>query len=341
MYKKLAFSRLKQSWLVIMSRERGSGCIFRRHGFKEGDGQRSKGMANIFMKFLIFLPVVIFFVTSCASQKDIIYLNSQLNALYRQTKKEGKRVEISIKELKEIERVLKDDQESIRLSLAQLGADLVEIKDNIQGLTGRVEENAYLLKRTVEEDTTEEDALVSQMKKLSLMAEDLKSRIESLENYVSFEIDLNKKKAGSKKASPDRGIGRKDSSPPEKKELRESKIYERTIEYYKDGRYDEAIAGFKNFVRSYPRSDLADNAHFWIGECHRAVEKYEEAILAYQRVINDYPKGNKVPSAMLHQAIAYEKINDKTAANLVFKRLVKRFPTTKEAEIARKRLSKK
>ena len=312
-------------------------------------------MANIFMKFLIFLPVVIFFVTSCASQKDIIYLNSQLNALYRQTKKEGKRVEKSIRELEEaikaneakqkkIERVLKDDQESIRLirlSLARLGADFAEIKDNIQGLTGRVEEGTYLLKRTVEEDTTEEDALVSQMEKLSLMAEDLKSRIESIENYVSFEIAHKKKKAGSEKASPNQDIGKKDSSPPEKKELTESEIYERTMVYYKDGRYGEAMAGFQDFVRLYPRSDLADNAHFWIGECHRVVGKYEEAILAYQRVINDYPKGNKVPSAMLHQAIAFEKINDKITANLVFKKLVKGFPKTKEAEIARKRLSKK
>jgi len=312
-------------------------------------------MANIFMKFLIFLPVVIFFVTSCASQKDIIYLNSQLNALYRQTKKEGKRVEKSIRELEEaikaneakqkkIERVLKDDQESIRLirlSLARLGADFAEIKDNIQGLTGRVEEGTYLLKRTVEEDTTEEDALVSQMKKLSLMAEDLKSRIESIENYVSFEIAHNKKKAGSEKASPNQDIGKKDSSPPEKKELTESEIYERIMVYYKDGRYGEAIAGFQDFVRLYPRSDLADNAHFWIGECHRVVGKYEEAILAYQRVINDYPKGNKVPSAMLHQAIAFEKINDKITANLVFKKLLKGFPKTKEADIARKRLSKK
>lgn len=309
-------------------------------------------MANIFMKFLIFLPVVIFFVTSCASQKDIIYLNSQLNALYRQTKKEGKRVEKSIRELEEaikaneakqkkIERVLKDDQESIRLNLARLGADFAEIKDNIQGLTGRVDESTYLLKRTVEGDTTEEDALVSQMRRLSLMAEDLKSRIESLENYVSFEITHNKKKAGPEKASPNQDIGEKDSSLPEKKELTESEIYERTMAYYKDGRYGEAIAGFQDFVRLYPRSDLADNAYFWIGECYRAVEKYEEAILTYQRVINDYPKGNKVPSAMLQQAITFEKINDKITANLVFKKLLKGFPKTKEAEIARKRLSKK
>ena len=357
-------------------------------------------MANAFIKFLIFLPAVIFFVASCASQKDIISLNSQLKSLYRQTKKDGKRVEKSIKELKEAnearhketerifkeanearhketegilkeaneanearhketERILKEaneanearhketegiskeDQESLRLSLAQLGADVGGLRDNIQGLTGRIEESAHLLKSTIEEDTTKEDAMVSQMRELSLVTEDLILRMQSLENYVSCEIAAIKEKAALEKTSPAQEIERNDSPPPQKKELTESEIYDRTLGLYKDGRYEEAIADFKSFLKSYPESDLADNAHFWIGECFRALKDYEEAILAYQRVINGYPKGNKVPSAMLHQGFAFEKINDKTTANLVFKKLVKNFPKTREAESAKKRLRKK
>ena len=354
-------------------------------------------MANAFIKFLIFLPAVIFFVASCASQKDIISLNSQLKSLYRQTKKDGKRVEKSIKELKEAnearhketerifkeanearhketegilkeaneanearhketerilkeanearhketEGILKEDQESLRLSLAQLGADVGGLRDNIQGLTGRIEESAHLLKSTIEEDTTKEDAMVSQMRELSLVTEDLILRMQSLENYVSCEIAAIKEKAALEKTSPAQEIERNDSPPPQKKELTESEIYDRTLGLYKDGRYEEAIADFKSFLKSYPESDLADNAHFWIGECFRALKDYEEAILAYQRVINGYPKGNKVPSAMLHQGFAFEKINDKTTANLVFKKLVKNFPKTREAESAKKRLRKK
>ena len=354
-------------------------------------------MANAFIKFLIFLPAVIFFVASCASQKDIISLNSQLKSLYRQTKKDGKRVEKSIKELKEAnearhketerifkeanearhketegilkeaneanearhketerilkeanearhketEGILKEDQESLRLSLAQLGADVGGLRDNIQGLTGRIEESAHLLKSTIEEDTTKEDAMVSQMRELSLVTEDLILRMQSLENYVSCEIAAIKEKAALEKTSPAQEIERNDSPPPQKKELTESEIYDRTLGLYKDGRYEEAIADFKSFLKSYPESDLADNAHFWIGECFRALKEYEEAILAYQRVINGYPKGNKVPSAMLHQGFAFEKINDKTTANLVFKKLVKNFPKTREAESAKKRLRKK
>ena len=313
-------------------------------------------MANIVIKFFIFLPVLIFFVTSCASQKDIIYLNNQLNALYRQSKKDGKRFEKSLKKLeeeikanesmqREIEKslnedkkFLKGDQESLRLHFAQVEADLVEIKDKIQGLTGKVEENSHLLKGTIEEETTKDDAMVSQMKELSSVVDELKSRIEKIESSLSFKPSVNKEMTGLKMALPIQGTLQKDIFPPQEQKLTESEVYDRALGLYRDDRYEEAMAGFKNFLKLYPKSDLADNAHFWIGECHRALAKYEEAILAYQRAINGYPKGNKVPAAMLQQAFAFEKIDDKTTANLVLKKLVKNFPKTKEAEIARKRL---
>ena len=373
-------------------------------------------MAKVFTKSLIFVPAVIFFVTSCAAQKDMINLSRQLNARSRQSREDRKKIEKSIKELKETmdvsqarqgkdleeaiianearqedleeaiianeiqlreterifreaikanearhsetEGILKEDQDSFRLTLAQFGADLGEIGDNIQELTGRVDELSHLLKSTIEEDTTKEDAMVSQMKELFVVAEDLKLRIQSLENYVSSEEDLKlriqslenyvsseiaaiKEKAALEKASPPEVTGKNDSSPPLKKELTESEIYDRTLGYYKDGRYEKAIADFESFLKAYPESDLADNAHFWIGDCLRALGKHEEAILAYQKVINGYPNGNKVPPAMLHQGLAFEKINDKTTANLVYKKLVKKFPNTEEAEIARKKLRKK
>lgn len=316
-------------------------------------------MANIVIKFFIFLSVFIFFLTSCASQKDIIYLNNQVNALYRQSKKDEKRFEKSLKKfeekikahesvqketvksLNEYERRLNKDQESIRLHLAQVEADLLEIKDKIQELTGKVEENSHLLKGAIDEDTTNVDAMVSKMKELSSMLDELKTRIEKVESSLRFKPSVTTKTTGPEKVLPVQETPKKEISTLQEKKLTESETYDRALGYYRDDRYEEAMAGFKNFLTLYPTSDLADNAHFWIGECYRALKKYEEAILAYQKVINGYPKGNKVPSAMLQQALTFEKINDTTTANLVFKKLVKNFPKTKEAEIARKRLKQK
>lgn len=299
-------------------------------------------MASRSIEFIIVFTALVFLMTACASQKDVVYLHNQLNTLNRQTKKDLKgfqealgRLEEQLKaseaKQKEIERdignALKGDQESLRVSLAQLQADMLEMRDGIQTLTGRIEETSHVLKRTIEKDTTEQDAMVSQVKGLSSALEDLTARIESLEKYRGSE-------AGQLEKRP---LKKKNSTKGEVRQT-ESALYERTLEHYWDGEYDEAIAGFNQFLALYPKSDLADNAHFWIGECYRATEKYEEAILAYQKVINDYPKGNKVPSAMLHQALAFEKINDKTTATLVYKKLLKKYPKTREAEIAKKRL---
>lgn len=287
-------------------------------------------------------PILVFLLTACASQQDVVYVHNQVNALNRQTKKDLDSFRKALQELeeqikanearqKEIEKgigsTLKEDQESLRLNVAQLEADLVEMRDTIQTLTGRVEETGHLLKRTVEKDTTKQDVLVSQVTRLSSTVEDLAARMERLERQESPEKIRSQKK-------PQAETGKtKDSA-----QRTELALYEKTLGYYWDGRYDEAIAGFNEFLTSYPKSDLADNAYFWIGECHRAAEEYEEAILAYQKVINDYPRGNKVPAAMLHQALAFEKIDDKTTATLVYKKLLRKFPKTREAEIAKKRL---
>ena len=165
--------------------------------------------------------------------------------------------------------------------------------------------------------------------------------MDKIENFLGFEASGNKKEAGLEKPLPTQEIRQKDISVSQEKKLTESELYERALGYYRDGHYEEATAGFKGFLKLYPKSNLADNAHFWIGECYGALKRYEEAILAYQRVINGYPKGNKVPIAMLHQAFAFEKIDDKTTAGIVFKKLLKNFPDTKEAEIAKGRLEQK
>jgi len=299
-------------------------------------------MTNGFTKFLMGFSILAVFASACASQNDLTYLHNQVNSLNRQTKKDLDGFNEALAKLEaqfkanqvrqqELEKgmagALKQDQESLRLSFAQLQADLAEMRDGIQTLTGRVEETGHVLKTTVEKDTTTQDALVSQVTQLSLMVKGLSTRIESLERDLTSEKAREKQEPQTEKAKPKGDVPQTESA-----------LYEKTLEYYWDGRYDEAIAGFKKFLTLYPSSDLADNAYFWIGECHRASEKYEEAILAYQKVINDYPKANKVPSAMLHQALAFEKIDDKTTAQLVYKKLVKEYPKSKEAEIARKRL---
>jgi len=336
----------------------GGALYWRKEGLAALDdtglrgGPKGEGMACRMLRCIAVVLIAVFFSASCASQGDMVSLNNRVNALYRQTRKEGRQFDKSVKKLeeelranearqKEIEgdqNTLKGGEEALRLQLAQLGADLVGVRESIQTLTGRVEENSHLLGRTIEADTTKEDSMVSQMEKISSTIGDLKSRMEKIENYVGLATAGKREKAGLEKPPPTQEIGQEDVGVAEKKKLTESATYDRALGYYREGRYEEAIGLFENFLKLYPKSDLADNAYFWIGESHKDLERYEEAILAYQKVIDGYPNGNKVPAAMLQQAFAFERMNDKTTADLVLKKLVKKFPNTKEAQIAEKRL---
>jgi len=308
----------------------------------------NKAMDISITRICFSLSVLIFSLTSCASQNDVIYLNNQVKALYQQSKETEKSVNELEEKVKahaslqqEVKRMLNENknQESIRLHLAQAEADLMETRDEVRELTGKVEENSHLLKRSIEEDTTETDTMVTKISDLSSVVDELKQRMGKIESSLGLEPSINRKRAGlEERVSPVQKAPQKATSPPQKKELTESEIYDKALGYYRNERYEEAKSEFNDFVRLYPKSDLADNAYFWIGECHKGLKNYEEAILAYQKVINSYPKGNKVPSAMLQQALTFEKINDHTTANLVLKKLAANFPNTEEAGIARKRL---
>jgi len=337
------------------------------------------------MRVFLFISFLFACLASCASQKDMVHLNSQVNALYRQMEEDGERQEKIIGEFEEILKEHEDAQgelrdavrelefkqseieevisrqlksmsesqeaerqkglvavmkdiDSIRITIAQLQADLLGAMENIQVLTGRIEESNYLLRGAIEKDTTKTDAMTSKMNEFSLIVEDLSYRLGIIETYASTEIEEKKQKAILEKSSPAEQKGEVEALTPQQRELTESELYDRALGYHRDGRHQEAMADFDTFLALYPKSDLADNAQFWIGEAYKAQGKYEEAILAYQKVINNYPQGNKVPAAMLNQGFAFEKIDDKTTAELVFKRLLKNFPNTSEAESARKRL---
>ena len=91
-------------------------------------------------------------------------------------------------------------------------------------------------------------------------------------------------------------------------------------------------------MKKYPKSDLADNAQFWIGEAYFSLRQYEQAILAYNDVIKRYPKGNKIPNALLRQSLAFIEINDKTSARLLLRKIIKEYPNSSEAKIASKKM---
>jgi tol-pal system protein YbgF len=103
--------------------------------------------------------------------------------------------------------------------------------------------------------------------------------------------------------------------------------------------FQGAIGKFREFLRRSPKSDLADNAQYWIGESYYGMRDFNRAILEFNEVLLRYPKGDKVPAALLRQASAFSDLGDKVDARLVLQKLVSEHGGTPEAEQGRQKLA--
>ena len=75
------------------------------------------------------------------------------------------------------------------------------------------------------------------------------------------------------------------------------RLYEQASGSYSAGLYDLAIEGFQAYIRSFPKSDMADDAQLQIGHSYLAQGKNDKAVEEYDKVIRTYPGGNAVPDA--------------------------------------------
>jgi len=110
------------------------------------------------------------------------------------------------------------------------------------------------------------------------------------------------------------------------------RLYDTAWTDYTAGQWTLCIDGFNTYLRSFPRSEAADDAQFYIGECNFADGKYSEAMDAYNRVIANYPRGDKVPDAYYKRGMTFERMGQLDRARESWETLLKTFP---DAEVAR------
>lgn len=274
---------------------------------------------------IILIPLFIF---ACTYDSDIAYLNDQVVELNREIKKLQNSLDRKVgEELDERMKSIHSQQASMRVELDRVKTELTEIN-------GRIEDNENLTRSFLDRDLKEKDEI-----KKTLI--ELTDRVANLERMVKYQYQYMglRPPEGPQPMPPAYEAPQPEVQPPEsKKEMTESQIYDMALNLYREGKYEDSISLFQEFIKRFPKSDRADNAYFWIGECYMALRQFSQAILSYDKVIKNYPKGNKVPNAMLRQAIAFIELKDFTPSKLLLKKIIKKYPNSPEAKIAEKKL---
>ena len=109
---------------------------------------------------------------------------------------------------------------------------------------------------------------------------------------------------------------------------------------YAAGQWSLAVTGFDAFLKTFPRSEMADDAYFYIGETYYAQNRWNDAIGAYNQVIQNYPMGNAVPDAYYKRGLAQERLGQLDAARESWNTAVKNYPESDAGRIAKQSLDR-
>jgi tol-pal system protein YbgF len=243
------------------------------------------------------------------------------------------------KKLEEVEA----ERQPLRRNQAEVGAQLDEIQLELGRINGQLEEAVVMHTRNRELISEIQQKEMESTLEMRKSVEDLQRALNVMAGYVGMEelvvsspgrkqVDT---KTAKTKFEPGKGQIAKKQAASDAQGL-----YDGALQLFRSGQYEAARDQFASYLQLYPKTDLADNAQFWLGECYYAEKRYRQAIAAYEKTMKEYPNSAKISSAMLKQGMAFLELGDSTAGKILLKKVVKNYPDSNQAKIAKSKLAR-
>lgn len=118
------------------------------------------------------------------------------------------------------------------------------------------------------------------------------------------------------------------------------RLYNTAWADYASGQWALAITGFEAYVSTYPRSEMTDDAAFYIGETYFLQGDFQGAVEAYEQVVMNYPNGDKVPEAAYKRGLAFDRLGEPDRARESFDLVVTNYPDSRMAALAQQLLDR-
>lgn len=281
-----------------------------------------------------FILLLLLGVSACVSNTDFDRMRLDVNEL----QKGGFEAKKDIDTLKEkTTGVVKEDTFSVvRESQANILARVNETASGLQELRGRFDENRYFIEKTLKDLTTEKELLKAQIAGLETQVRAMKERLAAADGTAAKPAEGTKETAETPQKPADAAA---QQPQPDNGADAAQKPYDAAYQLFKDKKYKESREKFEAYIKENPKTDLTDNAQFWIAETYYSDKDYENAILAYETLLKKYPNSDKAVSGMLKQGFAFIEIGDAKTGRIILNRLIEAHPASKEAETARKKIS--
>jgi tol-pal system protein YbgF len=216
------------------------------------------------------------------------------------------------------------------------------LTDALKALNARLSDQTESSRRSFAEQKSIIDTLSNDLRIVREKLDDNNVRVGSLAQEVDSlrELITAMPRAGDGPIDPSAAAPSGAAGAPPAAGLGTSpqRAYDAAMSDYWGSDYELAISGFKAYLASFPQSDRAADAQFYIGQSYYAQGKYTEAADAYNLTIRTYPKHAILPDAYLKLGEAYRGLKNLERARTAYEFVVKNFPESSSAALAQQRL---
>ena len=235
---------------------------------------------------------------------------------------------------------------------AQLLQNLLgTINESIKAVNTRLDEQTNATRKASADQKLQMDNLAGDLRIVREKVDDNNVRIASLTQEVEALRQMVQQAASAPRPSaPDQGnappsgtapaAGTPPLVPPTNAGTSPTQLYEMALGDYTIGQWELAIQGFESYIRSFPRSTLADEAQVKIGICYDYLGQKQKALDAFDKAIRDYPGGKAIPTAYFRKGLALRDLRQPDKAREAFEYVVKTYPDSPEAGLSKQALDR-
>lgn len=201
--------------------------------------------------------------------------------------------------------------------------DLLRLRDEVRELRGIVEKLRY--------DSDQRDRGTKEY------LQDLNSRLQRFEGAIppvigAFPGTIPGATPGTMASVPSAAQRPAVASPEEES------AYLATFDLLKNGKYDDAIRGFKSMLAEWPQGRYADNAWYWMGEANYVKRDYTAALSSFQSLVDRFPTSPKLADGLYKVGLCQIELKRSSEAKATLQRVTREFPTSNAANLSRQKL---
>ena len=227
----------------------------------------------------------------------------------------------------------------------RLQAQLAAVAKLLESVTARLEEQAAVNRKAFADQKTLADVMNADVRVLREKIDESNVRLGSLSEEVEAvrlaQAAAPQAAVPAAAADPSAAAAPPVTTPaprPGGFGASPSQAFETARSDYYMGNWSLAIQGFESFMKTFPKSDLTDDAQYYIGETCYMSGRFPDALTAYNAVIERYPSSNTLPDTYYKRGMAQKALGQLPQAKESLSFVIKTYPSSDAAFLAKQAL---